>query len=56
MVVVVGVVKFLVEPGLVTATAGLLAGREVVVGAAWLAALLLSFNLRVSLFFLLKEG
>ena len=34
--VVEGVVKFLAEPGLVTATSGLLAGGEVVVGAAWL--------------------
>ena len=59
VVVVEGVVKFLAEPGLVTATSGLLAGGEVLVGAAWLelvAALLLSFNLRFSLFFLLKEG
>ena len=48
--------QVLAEPGLVTATSGLLAGGEVVVGAAWLAALLLSCNLRVSLFFLLTEG
>ena len=67
MVVVVGVVTFEAEPGLVTAAAGILAGVEVVVGVAWLelvtalrawkaAALLLSFNLRFTLFFFLNEG
>ena len=62
-----GVEKFRTEPGLVTAAAGLMVGGEFVVGVTgleleaalrvWYAAtLLLSFNLRLSLFLLLTEG